>query len=120
MGIERLDEVASENREPNFFELLKAVILSGSVGLGSGTPTTNTFVISESKYYNTAGNLSADYQIMQIGANIIDAWDSDNVPSFIYFANNELAGVENLPYLSKVALAFRISNHGHGDVFLPG
>ncbi len=26
--------------------------------------------------------------------------------------------MENLPYLSKVALAFRISNHGHGDVFL--
>ena len=54
---------------------------------------------------------------MQIGANIIDAWDADNIPIFIYFASNELAGVENLPYLSKVALAFRISNHGQGDVF---
>ena len=62
-------------------------------------------------------NLSADYQITQIGANIIDAWDGDNIPTFVYFANTELAGVENLPYLSKIALAFRISNHGHGDVF---
>ncbi len=114
--IERLDEVAAENREPNFFEILKAVILSGSVGLGSGTPTANTFVISEPKYYSTTNNLSADYQIMQIGANIIDAWDADNIPTFIKFANNELAGVENLPYISKIVYDFWLSNHGNnGD-----
>ena len=34
--IETLDQVAAENREPNFFELLKASILSGSLGLGPG------------------------------------------------------------------------------------
>ena len=115
--IKTLSQVALENpgREPNFFEILKAVILNGSLGLGSGPA--NTFVSSEAKYYSTAGGLSADYQIMQIGANIIDAWDADNIPIFVYFASNELAGVENLPYLSKVALAFRISNHGQGDVF---
>ena len=35
--IETLDVVASENREPNFFELLKAAILSGSLGMYPGT-----------------------------------------------------------------------------------
>jgi hypothetical protein len=96
--IEQLDQVAAENREANFFELLKAAILNGSVGLGSGSG--NTFVAAETKYYSTP--LSSDYQIMQIGANIIDQWDSDNIPTFINFANNELAGTENLPYLNKL------------------
>ena len=102
--IERLDQVAAEGREPNFFERLKAAILNGSVGLGSGAGNVRTFVAAEGKYYDTTNNLSSDYQIMQIGANIIDQWDSDNVPTFINFGNpaNELAGIENLPYLNKL------------------
>ncbi|PYK64310.1 MAG: hypothetical protein DME50_14275, partial [Verrucomicrobia bacterium] len=91
-AIKRLDLVAAENREPNFFELLKAAILSGSVGLGSGSaipqpvPTpTPTFVASEKKYYDTTNGFSSDYQIMQIGANIISQWDSSNIPIFIGF-----------------------------------
>jgi Tfp pilus assembly protein PilX len=102
--VDRLDQVASENREPNFFELLKAAILSGSVGLGSGSA--NSFVASEQKYYITGTTptnaLSADSQIIQIGANIIDQQDTDKNPTFIYFGGNEFAGVENLPYLSKL------------------
>jgi hypothetical protein len=98
--IERLDEIAAESREPNFFELLKAVILSGSVGMGSGSG--NTFVAAEGKYYDTTNNFSSDYQIMQIGANIIDQWDANNSPTFINFGGNELAGIENLPYLNKL------------------
>jgi len=104
-AIERLDQVAAENREPNFFELLKAGILSSSVGMGSGSGGGRTFVNPEPKYYNTntaAPPTSSDYQIMQIGANIIDQWDSDNVPTFINFGGNELAGIENLPYLNKL------------------
>lgn len=100
--IDRLDQVAAENREPNFFELLKAVILSGSVGMGSGTGNARTFVAAEGKYYDTMNNLSSDYQIMQIGAHVIDQWDSDNIPTFINFDGNELAGIENLPYLNKL------------------
>ncbi len=34
--IETLDQVAAEGREPNFFEFLKAAILSGSIGLSPG------------------------------------------------------------------------------------
>jgi hypothetical protein len=104
--IKTLDQVAAANREPNFFELLKAGILSGSVGMGSGTGNVRTFVNAETKYYSTP--LSSDYQIMQIGANIIDQWDSDNVPTFIGFKDPvtatiyEIAGIENLPYLNKL------------------
>jgi hypothetical protein len=97
--IATLDTVAGQNREPNFFELLKAGILSGSVGLGSSGVT---FVAAETKYYSAVAPTSSDYQIMQIGANIIDQWDSDNVPTFINFGGNQLAGVENLPYLNKL------------------
>ncbi|MBA3544422.1 MAG: hypothetical protein H0T83_08295, partial [Chthoniobacterales bacterium] len=112
--IKRLDQVAGENppREPNFFELLKAVILSGSVGLGSGSGS--TFVAAELKYYDTATSLSADYHIMQIGANIIDAWDSDNIPTFIGFKDPssatvyEAAGIENVPYLNKIVFCPQI------------
>jgi len=107
-AIERLDQVAAENREPNFFELLKAVILNGSVGVGSGFNGAPTFVLAENKYHYQAGGFCADHQIMQIGANIIDQWDSDNVPTFIGFKDPvastvyEIAGVENLPYLNKL------------------
>ena len=97
--IESLDQVAGENREPNFFELIKAAILSGSVGMGSSG---RTFVGPEPKYYSTAAPTASDYQIIQIGANIIDQWDSDNIPTFINFGGNEIAGVENLPYLNKL------------------
>ena len=121
-SIKTLAQVAAEipGREPNFFELLKAAILNGSVGLGSGPAS--TFVASEAKYYDTAGGLSADYQIMQIGANIIDSWDSDNVPSFVNFAGNELAGVENLPYLDKLVFCPKIpssdGSQGTADAWL--
>src|SRR5207248_5405508 len=57
---------------------------------------------AQPKYYSTVVPTSSDYQIMQIGANIIDQWDSDNIPTFINFGGNELAGIENLPYLNKL------------------
>src|SRR5205814_10123807 len=123
-SIERLNQVAVENREPNFFELLKTAILNGSVGMGSGSA--NSFVASEAKYYDNSAGLSADYQILQIGANIIDQWDSDNVPTFIGFGTDpvtllpyELAGVENLPYLNKLVFkpAWIKVNPGNKDQF---
>jgi len=109
--IDTLQTVANENREPNFFELLKAGILSGSVGMGSGSGG-STFVAPEQKYYisgtaafdgTTSSNmLSTDYQIFQIGANIINQWNSGNIPIFCNFGGNELAGMKNLPYLNKL------------------
>ncbi len=120
-AIERLDQVAAENREPNFFELLKAVILSRSVGLGSGTGNVPTFVGAEGKYYDTTNNLSSDYQIMQIGANIIDQWNfNNNIPTFINFGGNELAGIKNLPYLNKLVFKpYWTSQTSHGVTTYP-
>jgi hypothetical protein len=102
--IKRLYQVVGENREPNFFELLKAVILTGSVGVGSGPG--NTFVAAEGRYYYDPSNpeLSANAEIMQIGANLIDQADPDKNPTFIAFGATptEFAGVENVPYLNKI------------------
>src|SRR5260370_14105465 len=108
-SIERLWQVANERREPNFFELLKAAVLNGSVGLGSGADVahTRTFVAAEPKYWNTADTTdgtSSDYQIMRIGANIINQWDSGNLPIFIAFGQDpssvrnpyQKAGINNL------------------------
>ena len=97
-SISTLDQVASANREPNFFEILKAFILSGSIGLGSGAG--RTIVDAEPRYYQQP--LSGDAQIIQIGANIIDQWDADKNPTFITFGTNDFAGVENIPYLNKL------------------
>ena len=117
-SIETLAQVAGENREPNFFELLKAVILNGTVGLGSGPSA--TFVASEPKYYNSDGGFSEDYQIVQIGANVIDEWDSDNIPTFINFGSESVAGIENLPYLNKLIFcpSFPATTDGQFDAWL--
>jgi hypothetical protein len=99
--LKTLATVQTEGREADFFEILKTVILNGSVGLGSDT-TANTFVAPEPKYYDITNGKSADYEIVQIGANVIDAWDIDNIPTWISFNGNEPTGVENIPYLNKL------------------
>lgn len=88
--IETLAEIAgeSEPREPNFFELLKAGIAAASLGgddsgIFRGQP---------------------DFQIIQIGANLIDQSDGDNAPTSIYLGFDPekseqiqtASGVENL------------------------
>ena len=115
--IRTLDEVATDAREPNFFEILKAFILSGSIGLGSdASGIGRTFVDAEVHYYQQPQ--SNDTQIIQIGANIIDQWDSDKNPTFIYFGTNEFAGVENLPYLQKIGFQSRWTSNTAFTAFL--
>lgn len=90
--IKTLAEVAAEGREPNFFELLKAAILSGSLGKAADNKT-------------LAGNPTRtlegdqDLQIIRIGANIIDQFDNNNFPTTINFGGVHQHGVEDLPYL---------------------
>lgn len=102
--VKDLSTVQTEAREPDFFEILKAVISNGSVGLGTNA---DSFVKAYGKYYDTTNGNSANYQLVQIGANIMDASDADNVPTWINFNGNEATGIENLPYLNKL-------------VFMPG
>jgi hypothetical protein len=115
-SIETLAQVAAENREPNFFELLKAAILSGSLGRDAGqNGTYNKNFERGPASGNQINDLNSDLQIIQLGANIIDQSDSDSYPTEIHFigsiplfgggtTNGEMAvyGIENLPYLQRV------------------
>ncbi|MFQ3670537.1 MAG: hypothetical protein SNJ84_03675 [Verrucomicrobiia bacterium] len=88
-------------RLPNFFEILQAAILHGDIGYG---PTV------------LRCNETRLYEILQIGANIIDQYDSDNHPTFLRayafrtafkqerIQNRVLVGKENLPQISEVLL----------------
>ena len=95
--IYRLDEVAqlsgANAREPDFFELLKAGILNGS--LGKSTPADTAFVA------NFLPDRNKDLQILKIGANIIDQADPDDMSTQIVrpLANEIVLGIENHPYI---------------------
>jgi len=98
-GICTLSEVAALKRDPNFFEVLQAGILTGSLGK-NGTDT-----------YSSESLRDADptLQIIQIGANIIDQWDANDVPTCIQYPKTavdywSLYGIENLPYISQIGL----------------
>jgi hypothetical protein len=113
-AIMTLGEVAAENREPDFIELLKASINIGAIGKGANN---NTAGVSHTPPLHTSNSWVAqykldvvtDYQIIQIAANIIDQYDCDGYPTVIRFYMKNAAsgiryftGVENLPYLYRV------------------
>jgi hypothetical protein len=82
-------------REPNFFELLKASVLSGSLGKTTAADT---------GIANRNADLSLDLQILKMGASIIDQADSDDVPTFIAQLSGRpdteiVLGIENHPYI---------------------
>lgn len=103
-----LAEVANANREPDFFELLKASLSIGSLGKAYkyASPTSST---TPDGYQQQKDN-SIDAQVIQMGANIIDQFDFDGYPTRILFNDNSLfggiaqeyRGVEDLPYLYRV------------------
>ncbi|HSI83825.1 MAG TPA: hypothetical protein VK970_08575 [Candidatus Methylacidiphilales bacterium] len=104
-SIKTLTTVAAEGREPNFFELLKAGILSGSLGLcEEATSLTNPMYRGTPAAPGLERN--ADLHVLRIGANIIDCADTDNYPTVIAVAVNslalEVAGVEDLPYFHSM------------------
>ena len=104
--IANLSEVADDvdadgkHREPNFFEILQAVIYTGS--LGKTAPDTYTF--------EAAADALQNLQVMQIGANIIDQADAADRPTAIEYPSGNpgefltVYGVENLPYISQIGL----------------
>ena len=105
----RLDEVAGAGREPDFFELLQAGILSGSLGQSSGgvTPIGST-VFGALDTGGPNDYMSKTMQhLLAIGACIIDQADPDSIPTRIQFtgANGNAwttYGVENLPYITQI------------------
>jgi hypothetical protein len=104
----RLDEVAAAGREPDFFELLQAGILSGSLGQSTAPPP------GTSGGGTTGGNVFPDVHmsssmqhVLTIGACIIDQADSDSIPTRIQFTGSNgntwtAYGVENLPYITQM------------------
>ena len=105
-----LAEVAQQGRDPDFFELLKAAICAGSIGKGAATSensggTTSAKQPAYAGIYQHTMDTTTDYQILQIGANIIDQFDVDGFPTWIQFNNGsaygvkDIFGVEDLPYL---------------------
>lgn len=91
----RLSEVAAAGREPDFFELLQAGILAGSLGRGAGSNDlwpSNVKALDENLYL----------QVAQIAANLIDQYDGDSFPTRVSFGLETVSGVENLPYLLRV------------------
>jgi type II secretory pathway pseudopilin PulG len=97
-----LEEVASEGREPDFFELLQAGLLEGSIA--------NTMA-GKSYFEDVLRDQASLYQIFRIGACIIDQWDEDDDPTVIELGDVNTAsdvrelnaiGVENLPYFHVI------------------
>ena len=116
-----LDEVAQlvPAREPDFFELLQAGILQGSVGYttlpnypgnpeGSVRGDFRLGAVNLVKGRLDPGNYIT-LQVMQIGTNIIDQFDADSYPTDISFSLTattppttvDFAGIEDLPYINE-------------------
>ena len=139
-AIKTLAQVAADQREPNFFEMLKAGILKGSLGLvtysqtqrggvygavtGFGQNDSPPYNLANKSYNNGAAPYTMeDAQIIQIGLNIIDQWDSDSLPTRVLFGGvtgsgpYEFYGSEDLPYIYRFAqTAYRPINGVSGGL----
>lgn len=121
--IRTLSQVANLNREPDFVELLKAAIDAGAIAKGATrylmgtigtvnypTPLPSVTPIAgadRAEDYQFRRDISSDYAILQVAANIIDQFDCDGYPTRIAFnfglsAPQEAYGVENLPYIYRL------------------
>ena len=127
--IKTLDQVAQLNppREPDFFELLQAGILNGSLGKTACIDLNgNSSSGSETVNYDS----HTDYQVIQIGANIIDQSGADPAPTTIMYGGSDTAsspdaydfyGIGNLPYISKISQTmYRLEKPGVDPVSLLG
>jgi hypothetical protein len=112
-AIKRLDIVASENREPDFFELLRATILNGSLGQNTGGGVTGAPSPSPAPsppIFPDVHMNNKDHHVLCIGAAIIDQTDPDSVPTRIQFKPAAALGtnwwtaygVESLPYITQL------------------
>ena len=75
-AIGMLSDVQKVGRDPDFFELLKASIYCGSLGKAAYTD-------KQTGLWQHAHDVRVDYQILQIGANIVDQYKSDGYPTEI-------------------------------------
>jgi hypothetical protein len=118
-SIKTLAQVAAEPapREPNFFEVLKAGILDGSLGVAVSAktydPTNPNASLRKAMSVCTETNndldANRDLHVLRIGANIMDCADSDNYPSILALSWGgiavEKAGTEDIPYFYALDMA---------------
>ena len=100
-AIETLDQIAAENREPNFFELLQAGVLKGSLGM---------LPYDSSPVFTLTSDEWSTLQLLRIGATIItqsqqpDGTFAMNYPTAIEYGQYGLpviaVGTADLPYLN--------------------
>jgi hypothetical protein len=104
----RLDEVAAARREPDFFELLQAGILSGSLGQNTALPPgTSGGGVTGGNVWDVSYMSNSTQHILSIGAAIVDEADPDSIPTRIQFTGTNgntwtAYGVENLPYITQI------------------
>jgi Tfp pilus assembly protein PilX len=95
--------LGAKAHEPDFFELLKASISAGSKAKTSTPTNGGTTTVYDVQYQR---DVSFDYAIIQIGANIIQQSRVDGYCVRISFNDGtfarEFQGVENLPYIYRV------------------
>jgi hypothetical protein len=108
-----LSQVAKQGRDPDFIELLKAAICAGSLGKGCALGVDD---LTQSEPYQFAVDVTTDYQILQIAANIIEQFKPDGFPvriedpasvkvtaALVVIPNWVACGSENLPYISGLS-----------------
>ncbi|MGB8352338.1 MAG: hypothetical protein WCD79_00465 [Chthoniobacteraceae bacterium] len=87
-----LAPTSGTTRPPNFFEILQAAVLQGSIACYTG-------------YVGSPNPLQVNFTpdiIMQMGVNLIDQYNASAYPTVISFNSQTFAGIKNLPYLSEV------------------
>ena len=107
--IETLAQVAAEPipREPNFFELLQAGILSGSLAIPAALSTSAGYPFINARLVQQ----DAMTQVLRIGASILNQYASDAMPRVIEYKSSQngnvwsVAGAVNLPYINMFAPA---------------
>ncbi|XHR29777.1 MAG: hypothetical protein ACFUZC_04305 [Chthoniobacteraceae bacterium] len=102
--IKNLDAVRNANREPTYWELLQAAILKGSLASGAAnlTPTVTSG-------FTTDTDANATRQLLQIGLNIIDQYNSNAAPTVLSLNATSITndvtntvpicGIKNIPYM---------------------
>jgi hypothetical protein len=97
----RLDEVGVAARDPDFFEILQAAVLDGSLG-----QNTNGGVTGGATVFPDIHMSNKTHHILSIGAAIVDQFDSDSIPTRIQFNPSgsfwTAYGVESLPYITQI------------------
>jgi hypothetical protein len=119
-GIFRLEDLAKYDlgngtpREPDFFETLKASIGAGSLGK-SAMAEHNPGEPWDPATYQHMRDRKLDFQVFDIGVNIVDQYDADSFPTIVKIPNpnartpetpyapplHVARGVENLPYFYR-------------------